>query len=138
MDLKISGDLEQAHKIWWKGRNYLERDGLTDPIIGIAFIELATENYAGNYYGTACEMYFWGLSESNGGEHRFVIQEEFELIAPLLGEKEEKCGGHHWNETTPSQKESRSFGWNEPQPLPLTPTRGCLDSWNGLLSPAKP
>lgn len=31
VELKISGDWEQAQKIWWEGRNDLERDGLTDP-----------------------------------------------------------------------------------------------------------
>ena len=132
VELKISGDWEQALKIWWEGRNDLERDGLTDPIIGIAFIELATENYAGNYYGTACEMYFWGLSESNGGEHRFVIQEEFELIAPLLGEKEEKVWRASLERNDSIAKRIKKF-WLERDPTPATPANErLLEHWERI------
>ncbi|MFQ5824543.1 MAG: GWxTD domain-containing protein [bacterium] len=84
VQLREVGDWEQALKVWWEGRNALEREDLTDPRIGIAFIELATEMKAEKYYGTASDMYFWGFSHDNISEYTEVIEQEYSRIALWL------------------------------------------------------
>jgi GWxTD domain-containing protein len=86
--LRDAGDWEQALKVWWQGRNALEQQGLTDPRIGIAFIQLATEMKAKKYYGTASDMYFWGLSPDAIPEYVDVIRQECSRIEPWLEDEE--------------------------------------------------
>ena len=81
---------DRALKTWYQGRTALDMQGTSDPRIGIAFIELATERGALQYYGTASEMYIWGFSKFDFAEHVAVVRQEIERLLPIVPEGEHK------------------------------------------------
>ena len=84
--LRETDEWEEALKVWWHGRNQLDLKGRIDPRLGIAFIELATEQKADKYYGTASEMYLWSFSRGVSAEFQKVVTQEAGRIIPLLDE----------------------------------------------------
>lgn len=88
--MREADEWEEALKVWWHGRNQLDLQGRTDPRLGLAFIELATEQKAANYYGTASEMYLWSFAREVSAEFQKVVTQEAERIIPLLDEEEAK------------------------------------------------
>ena len=88
--LQARGEWEQALKTWWEGFNALESEGLADPRIGVAFIELATQMQAERYYGTACDLYLKSFSGDSSKEHTAVVTQEFLAISPFLKDSEYK------------------------------------------------
>ena len=86
--LRAKGEWEQALKTWWEGFNALESNGVADPRIGVAFIELATEMKAEKYYGIVCDLYLKSLSSQGSKDHRAVVSQEFLAISPFLEQEE--------------------------------------------------
>jgi len=84
---KQAGAWKKALEIWAAGRRALNQEGRTDPRLGIAFIELATQKQAKEYYAAACQIYLWGFSEKNFLNYKKEVQQEIERIAPLLSAK---------------------------------------------------
>ncbi len=64
-----AGDWMAAVKFWVSAAQISQRQQKVDPRIGIAFIELITEQKAIKYYELACEMYLWGFSQ--GGVQKY-------------------------------------------------------------------
>ncbi|TDI86680.1 MAG: hypothetical protein E2O77_14695, partial [Caldithrix sp.] len=65
-----------ALDLWQAAKDSLSKANSSDPRIGIAFIELATQKKASDFYEQACEMYFWGFSKVN---HEFSKEIEAEI-----------------------------------------------------------
>ncbi|MFQ5641799.1 MAG: hypothetical protein ACE5IR_27810, partial [bacterium] len=84
LELRAKGEWEQALNTWWAGSIALEKKGLTDPRISVAFIELATERKAEKYYGTACELYLRGFSGDSLRKYEDVVAQELLAISPFL------------------------------------------------------
>jgi GWxTD domain-containing protein len=131
--LKEEGRYEDALKFLWQARTALEMNGTSDPRIGIAFIELATEQKMEKYYGTASEMYFWGFSRVNVREFKEDIEAEVERILPLLEDDVQK----EWQtlleqgSNTILQK-IRQF-WIEKDPRPTTPgNERLIEHWQRI------
>ena len=87
LESKKNGDWQGALKIWWSARYELDKLGKVDPRIGIAFIELATEMKAQEYYNNASEIYLWGFSKPGMFEFPKTVKEEIDRLSPLLGEE---------------------------------------------------
>jgi len=120
LELKNSGKWEQALKTWWAGWNALETAGKTDPRIGIAFIELATEKMAAQYYGTASEMYMQGFSRDECIEFKKTVAKEAERILPLLDKEEEKTWKKLIKSKDPELCQKIRLFWLERDPRPKT------------------
>lgn len=77
-----AGKWEQALQTWLDGYTHLRQEGKTDPRIGVAFIELATEKQSHPHYATSDDIYMWGFSRENP-EFQDVIHAEARRIAWL-------------------------------------------------------
>ena len=120
MEYLKTGDWEQALKTWWSGWSALEMADKTDPRIGIAFIELATENRAEKYYGTASELYVWGFSNDDYMEFKEVVIKEADRIIPLLNEEEAKAWKKRIKIKDPKLCRMIRLFWMERDPRPKT------------------
>ncbi len=79
-----NGNWEHALQIWYQGKKTLNNHGLSDSRLGIAFIELATEKRARDYYALATEMYYWALQNANWHKYQDLYNQEFKRVMPLL------------------------------------------------------
>lgn len=77
--LAEQGRAVEALEIWQQAR-----EGTPDPRIGIAYLELATEENLSEHYEQATEMYYWGFSGNSVASYREVLDEEIERIGPLV------------------------------------------------------
>jgi GWxTD domain-containing protein len=67
----------------------MKKQNRSDPRIGFAFIELATQKDATKYYELACDLYSWGLSRAAGNPDFYdAIHKEVQRIAPILDEQQ--------------------------------------------------
>ncbi len=115
--LRDSGAWRAALDTWLAARDSLSQEDRVDPRIGTAFIQLATEKQATDYYARASEMYFWGFSRF---DPRFeaTYEEELARLAPLMPDAEKKALKKAIHE--------RSFGahlkafWTRKDPIPTT------------------
>ncbi len=83
-----SGDWQLALDIWLSGYDSLKQVKQPDIRLGVAFIELATQKKAENYYEKASEVYFWSLSKNSVGKHKHALQKEIARIKPLLNKEQ--------------------------------------------------
>ncbi|MFQ5752441.1 MAG: GWxTD domain-containing protein, partial [bacterium] len=88
MELRDSGNWEEALKIWLTAKDSSGAQSQPDPRIGMAFIELATQKQATDYYEQASKIYFWGFAQKNINQYKKEIHQEIERIAPLLSKEE--------------------------------------------------
>ncbi|NIR49655.1 GWxTD domain-containing protein [candidate division KSB1 bacterium] len=130
---KKKQDWVKALGTWFAGKQILQQNGSSDPRIGVAFIEYATEKQATRYYELACDVYFWGLSDNNLDQYGGVVEEEVERIAPLLNEEEYE----EWRKLL-EQKDSllydkiKSF-WARRDPTPSTDrNERLLEHWKRI------
>lgn len=77
--LAEQGQVAEALATWQQAR-----EGTPDPRIGIAYLELATEESLTGYYEQATEMYYWGFSGTSVASYREVLADEIERMGPLL------------------------------------------------------
>ncbi|MFQ5633104.1 MAG: GWxTD domain-containing protein [bacterium] len=131
--LKKDGRYEQALKTWWQARTALEMQGTSDPRIGIAFIELATEQKLEKYYGTASDMYLWGFSRASVREFKKEIEAEVARILPLLEDEVQK----KWQALVEQGSNKilpkiRQF-WIEKDAMPTTPgNERLIEHWQRI------
>lgn len=112
---------EKAFVVWYKGRSALDKAGVTDPKLGIAFIEFATKKNVLKYYGTASEMYIWGFSKCNFDLHERTIKMEVARLLPLVPKDEKK----DWQAILKSRDSQKLYNkikafWLEKDPTPTT------------------
>lgn len=84
LEYKQHGDWVSALMAWLQGKKTLDASGLVDPRIGFAFIELATEYRAKEFYQDACDLYFWALSTRDWHKFSQYLIEEMERTGPLV------------------------------------------------------
>ncbi|MFQ5823241.1 MAG: GWxTD domain-containing protein [bacterium] len=133
LEYKNSGDWIQALDTWLAGRQILQQQGISDPRIGIAFIELATEQKLTQYYELACDMYFWGLSQNNLTEFKKDIEKEMARIGPLLDKKQYKEWRLLWQQSDPLLYERIKSFWLEKDPTPSTEiNERLLEHWERI------
>jgi len=120
LEQRQSGHWEQALKTWRSGWAALEIKNKTDPRIGIAFVELATEKKAEKYYDTASEIYMWGFSKNDCKEFKEVFTGEAERIVPLLSEEEARAWRKRIKSKDPGLGNMIRLFWLERDPRPKT------------------
>ncbi len=69
---------------WWQGKLAYEKNGKTDPRLGIAFIELATKKKAKEYYDSASEIYLWSFSKIPSRKYLNMVIDEAKRVLPLV------------------------------------------------------
>ena len=84
------GEWEKALDAWRKAKAELDAQNKVDPQIGFDFIEVVTEQQLESHYGTATQMYFWGLADQSWVDHKKLVLEEIERVLPLLAENDSK------------------------------------------------
>lgn len=129
-----SDQWEKALRTWYQGRVALEMQGISDPRIGINFIELATEKRAAQYYGSASDMYLWGFSNFDFDEHASTVRLEIQRLLPLLPESERE----EWQKALDAGDAKaiyhliRNF-WLERDPTPTTPgNERLIEHWERI------
>ncbi len=88
LEAKRSGAWLKALNLWEFCKRAFEKNGKSDPRIGIAYIETVTEQEKTFYYDKASDFYFWGFSGNNLEDFREIIIEEAERIRPLVPKEE--------------------------------------------------
>lgn len=118
--LQRQGDWESALNLWLAARDTLSTDGRVDPRIGFAFIELATEKKATQFYDAASALYFWGLSGTNMGEFKEAIGQEIARLSPLLDEREHSAWLKLLDADDPDVFTEIKGFWRRKDPIPTT------------------
>ncbi len=128
-----AGDWMAAVRFWVSAAQISQRQQKVDPRIGIAFIELITEQKAIKYYELACEMYLWGFSQAGVQKYNKDIENEVERIAPLLNKDMRKKGHSLLKKNDPQLViEIKSF-WINKDPTPTTTTNErLLEHWQRI------
>ncbi len=120
LEYKKNGNWSKALQTWVAGSQRLQREGKSDPQIGIAFIELATEMKVKQWYNLACNLYNWGFSQSDIIKSREDIKQEIARIAPLMNKNEyQEWKGLLRRENNLLTEKIRSF-WQAKDPTPST------------------
>ncbi len=83
-----NGAWVKALNLWEYGKRTLETKGLSDPRIGISYVDLVTKEEKEFFYEKASDFYIWGFSGTNIGDFRDTVIEEAKRILPLLEEEE--------------------------------------------------
>ncbi|MFQ5640647.1 MAG: carboxypeptidase-like regulatory domain-containing protein [bacterium] len=115
---------EKKLEVWLKIKVALEKAGISNPRIAIAFIEVATENKATEYYDKACELYYWafspGIFRKPGKELVKEIENEIARMAPLLEKKEAEIWQNDLRARNPDLAAKIRTFWLEKDPSPTT------------------
>ncbi len=117
--LRDSGDWKQALDTWLAARDSLAGLGVSDPRIGVAFIELVTEKQATDYYAEATGMYFWGFSHIYPDHFGEVYRQELARLAPLLTQEERSAFRKALKRNDVFAQQLKGF-WVRRDPIPTT------------------
>ncbi len=135
---KQNGDWALALKTWLADGQTLQRARKSEPRIGLAFIELATEQKAEKFYKIACDMYFWGFSQETFPGFKKELEKEIERIAPLLTKKEVKRWRDLLVENPSLLKEQIKSFWLSKDPTPSTSlNERLIEHWQRIATARK-
>ncbi|MFQ5674283.1 MAG: GWxTD domain-containing protein [bacterium] len=133
LEQKRSGNWAEALKTWLTGSQHLQRQGKSDPRIGIAFIQLVTEKVALKYYKLANEMYLWGFSQNNLNQFREDIDQEIQRISPLLSKRQYQAWRSLLEQGDSSLYEQIKSFWHGKDPTPSTRyNERLLEHWERI------
>ena len=79
---------EEALATWDEARDEFADLSVRDPRIGFAYLELATQQEATEYYGTASEMLLWALSGRPIDDGREALRLELDRVRVILPDNE--------------------------------------------------
>ncbi len=82
--LRETGNFEEAARCWVQGARVLYMRGMVDPRLGIAMIEMVTEQKMEDQYEFASNIYLWGFSRPDLMDHWDAVKEEADRVIPLL------------------------------------------------------
>ncbi len=128
-----SGNWQEALRIWQMAKDSLPEQTATDPRIGLAFIELATQKKAADYYENASKMYFWGFSQANAKIYKEEIRQEIDRLSAILGDEE----SNRWLKLVEDgdsaiNNEIKCF-WVRKDPIPTTEkNERLIEHWQRL------
>lgn len=113
-----SDDWQAALNTWWTATDSTKNIP-PDPRIGFAFIELATQKQATDYYEKANQIYFWGLAgDVNSFKEEF--ENEIERVAPILNEDVYSYWRKLLKNADPSLSRHLRGYWISKDPIPTT------------------
>ena len=84
----VAGNWQGALETWSAATDSFRQQGVGDPRIGLAFIELTTEKQATQFYEQASRAYFWGFGLNELGPYEEAVREEIAGVSPLLPKRE--------------------------------------------------
>jgi GWxTD domain-containing protein len=112
-----SGDWQAALDTWWSAMDSHQHIP-PDPRIGFAFIELATQKQATDYYMKANQIYFWGLA-GDANSFKEELENEVERVAPILNQDLYSNWRKLLNADPALGKHIRGY-WISKDPIPTT------------------
>jgi len=114
-DLVEMEEYEKALEIW--GTAFTE---LEDPsfAIGREYISVATEHQLENYYKTASSIYLWGLSAETIEVNKDALQQELNMLRPLLGQDTFEIWEKLYQSNNPELYNELRLFWQDVNPLP--------------------
>ncbi|RKY84030.1 hypothetical protein DRQ09_09195, partial [candidate division KSB1 bacterium] len=116
-----NGNVTRALNIWLEGKDVLEKQGETDPRIGIAFIELVTRYGYKEYYEKASNIYYWGFSKNDVvSKYRRDIIAEIKRLLPLMNKEESKVWKKSYKNGDSLLCSKIKGFWIEKDPTPAT------------------
>jgi GWxTD domain-containing protein len=126
-----SGDWQAALELWAQARDSLA--DRPDPRIGIAYIQLATEKQATEFYDEASKIYFWGLSRDRFEKSDRLLMEDVQRISPLLSlQTREEWDGLLEKGQASLLEKIRAF-WVTKDPIPTTDlNERLIEHWERL------
>ncbi|NNF37422.1 MAG: GWxTD domain-containing protein, partial [Gemmatimonadetes bacterium] len=128
--LADQGRWEEALTVWDEARDQFATHSARDPRIGIGYLELATEQEATEFYGTASEMLLWALSRTPIDEGREALRLELERVRAILPE----AARERWEEWDDAPDEDVAMRlkrfWVEKDPTPTSPeNERLIEHW---------
>jgi GWxTD domain-containing protein len=115
-----AGSPEAALDIWEAAQDSLYFQGISDPRLGIAYIQTATEYSLDREYDTASRLYIQGFTETDMDRFGDTVEEEVRRIQPLLSEADSAAWEALIEERDPAiLLELRRF-WINKDPTPTT------------------
>lgn len=131
-ELRQSGAWVDALRLWEEAS-----EGLTatpDPRIGIAFVEVAVEHEAQEWFPLASELLLWGFSGTELEPYRDDVLAELERVLPLMDDDEVRR--HRGLEASATERialELKRF-WIEHDPTPTTVlNERLIEHWQRIL-----
>lgn len=82
-------NIEKALTLW-KSATEGPSEQITDPRIGISYIELVTKEHLIDQYSKASELYYWGLSNPIHPNSEEELAQEIERLKPVASREEYK------------------------------------------------
>lgn len=123
----------EALRVWWEGYSSLDRQGQTDPRIGVDFIQLVTEHELKYYYGTASEIYMWAFVKPCDPKFYDDVIGEAQRLMPIVDEAREKRWKQYIKDRDERLTRDIYVFWLENDPRPTT--RGnerLLEHWERI------
>lgn len=132
-DLEEVGAWERALDVWREARHELSAEDIYDPRIGIAFIDVATENAAEEYYEEASEIFIWGFSGTELAPYREAVLNEVRRLLPIVEDEDSVRWAELVEDPDPDLlREVKKF-WIQKDPTPTTPTNERLvEHWERI------
>ncbi len=130
LKFRDNGSWVKALELWDEGKNQMTALGKSDPRIGIAYIELVTDNNLSFYFEQASDMYFWGMSGNNLKEFQQVIDDEAYRVLPLVDEEERDQWKQFVNNDPQALADKIRQFWVPNDPTPATAeNERLLEHW---------
>ncbi|MFQ5675291.1 MAG: GWxTD domain-containing protein [bacterium] len=128
---KQAGEFQEALDAWFQGYRQALEDS-ADIRIGIAFIELVTEEQAHEYYEIASKMY---LDEFSARSTRFhqAVHDEMDRLSPIAGRTTYKEWLALWERNDTSLNREIVHFWKQKDPTPSTEiNERLLEHWERI------
>ncbi len=133
MVYRKNGQWQKALATWRTGRRMLEQQARVDPRLGLAFIELVSEQSLKGYEAEATDFYLWGMSERGWARYREVLVKEVERVLPLLPRSESEAWRRKVQGGDASVLRDLRRFWLLQDPTPSTPANErLLEHWQRI------
>jgi len=133
LEWKKAGSFQTALDTWKAAADSLFTEHQGDPRIGVAFIELATEEKIEHAYADACTTYLQSFLDVDMKRFGDVVADEVRRVEPLLPEMRKKQWERLLRNRDPRiLHELRRF-WIDKDPTPLTPlNERLIEHWTRI------
>lgn len=125
------GNFEKALQVWSEAKDNLEE---ADFRISHSFIKLVAKENLEDYYTTASDIYFWGLSGKLEDFEKEALLKELDYLDPLIERKKFRSIQDKIQNTDSKVLEELTNYWNSLDPTPLTDyNERLIEHWQRII-----
>lgn len=125
------GNFEKALQIWMEAKENIKEP---DFRISQSFIQLATKENLEDYFRSASDMYFWGLSGQVSDFEKEALLNEAALLRPLLDRKRYRDIEARIQDLDSGVLKVLANYWNSLDPTPLTDyNERLIEHWQRII-----